>query len=72
MDKRKHSKQPDDSGPQFYSIGEPTSLQLQSKGESVVEGKHDLEPSEEFMRNNPYKTPPNTATSKGLSDKEKG
>lgn len=72
MDKRKHSKQPDDAGPQLYGIGEPTGLNLQTKGESVVEGKNDLEPSEEFMKNNPYKTPPNNLTSKGLSDKEKG
>ena len=72
MEKRKHSKQPDDAGPQFYSIGDPSELNLQSKGELVVEGKHDLEPSEEFTRNNPFKTPPNNLTSKGLSDKEKG
>lgn len=72
MSEQKHSKQPDDKGPQMYGIGDPQPIQLQSKGELVREGKHDLEPSEEFMRNNPYKTAPNTATSKGLSDKEKG
>lgn len=72
MSKRKHSKQPDDKGPQFYSIGDPTHLNLQTKGELVVEEKNDLEPSEEFMRNNPWKTAPNNLTSKGLSDKEKG
>ncbi len=72
MNKRKHSKQPDDQGPQMYGIGEPKPVQLQSKGELVREGKHDLEPSEEFMRNNPYKTAPNNLTSKGRLDKEKG
>ncbi|HWI54870.1 MAG TPA: hypothetical protein VNT57_04215 [Desulfobacteria bacterium] len=72
MVKRKHSKQPDDKGPQLYGIGNPSELNLLTKGEMVVEGKHDLEPSEEFMRNNTYKTPPNNLTSKGLSDKEKG
>ncbi len=72
MDKKKHSIQPKDKGPQMYGIGKPTPEQLQSKGELVREGKHDLEPSEEFMRNNPYKTAPNNLTSKGLSDKEKG
>ncbi|PKM41643.1 MAG: hypothetical protein CVV03_11980 [Firmicutes bacterium HGW-Firmicutes-8] len=72
MSKRKHSKQPGDKGPQIYGVGDPKPMQLQSKGELVREGKHDLEPSEEFMRNNPYKTAPNNLTSKGLSDKEKG
>ena len=72
MSKRKHSKQPGDKGPQIYGVGDPKPMQLQSKGELVREGKPDLEPSEEFMRNNPYKTTPNNLTSKGLSDKEKG
>lgn len=69
---KKHSKQPGDKDPQVYAPGHPAPIQLQSKGELVREGKHDLEPSEEFMRNNPYKTPPNNLTSKGMSDKEKG
>lgn len=72
MSGRKHSKQPGDKGPQMYSIGDPKPQQLQVKGELIQEGKNDLEPSEEFMRNNPYKTPPNNLTSKGLADKEKG
>jgi len=72
MREKKHSRQPGDEGPQMYSIGHPKPEQLQSKGELVREGKHDLEPSEKFMRNNPYKTAPNNLTSKGLSDKEKG
>lgn len=72
MPGRKHSKQPGDRGPQIYNPGEPKPIQLQSKVELVQEGKHDLEPSEESYRNNPYKTPPNNLTSKGLSDKEKG
>lgn len=70
--KPKHSRQPGDSGPQAYDPGTPKPLELQSKGELIREGKHDLEPSEEFMKNNPYKTAPNNLTSKGLSDKEKG
>ncbi|MBU7007178.1 hypothetical protein [Phosphitispora fastidiosa] len=72
MEKRKHSKQPGDKGPQVYDPGNPMPDMLQSKGELVVEGKHDLEPSEEFMKNNPFKTAPNNLTSKGMSDKEKG
>ncbi len=72
MAKRKHSGQPDDRGPQEYGIGEPPPVKLQSKDELVMEGKHDLEPSGEFIKNNPYKTPPNNLTSKRLSDREKG
>ena len=72
MNQRKHSKQPGDKGPQVYDPGNPKANMLESKGELVVEGINDLEPSEEFMRNNPYKTAPNNLTSKGLSDKEKG
>lgn len=42
------------------------------QGRACRGGKHDLEPSEEFMKNNPFKTAPNNLTSKGMSDKEKG
>lgn len=72
MKQQKHSRQPDDKGPQQYGIGTPSPEQLQSKGELVIEEKKDLEPSEDFTRNNPFKTAPNNLTSRGMSDKEKG
>ncbi|MFZ5641589.1 MAG: hypothetical protein ACOY4Q_13005 [Bacillota bacterium] len=71
MVEKKNSKQPGDNHANYYGIGEPTPQMLRFKGEMVEEGKADLEPSLEFMRQNPMKTPPNNLTGKNKTPNEK-
>lgn len=71
MAEKKNSRQPGDEHANFYGIGEPTPQMLRFKGELVEEGKADLEPSTEFTRQNPMKTPPNILTDKNKTANEK-
>ena len=71
MVNKKNSRQSGDEHANYYGIGDPKPEMLRFKGELVEEGKADLEPSMEFMRNNPMKTPPNILTDKNTTPNEK-
>lgn len=71
MGDKKNSRQPGDDHANYYGIGHPAPQMLRFKGELVEEGKSDLEPSAEFMRQNPMKTPPSNLTDKHTTANEK-